>query len=292
MGLVTKRAKDISKRNGLPLIGESVFSEYTNKTFFILGSGASVENLTDEDFKVISQGFSIGINTWPVHDFIPTAYAFESFRDVGRCDTISCALDRIDVHQKLPFIFLELNSFRVNDQNRIKIPEILFTKIFLYGKIPAITNDLDMLSKYLKRFLLDSRKGRIPNWISFSQNATIERLALLGIMLGFKDIVFVGVDLNNTRYFWEKNPKYLTRRGLNKLVSGQTGTVHKTADLNQRKIPTPEVIKLIAKHGYETHGAKCWAADKASALSEFLAVYDFQNFCASSEKKYEETTKK
>ncbi len=40
-------------------------------TFFILGSGGSIEELTTQNFDEIGQQRSVGINNWPVHPFVP-----------------------------------------------------------------------------------------------------------------------------------------------------------------------------------------------------------------------------
>jgi hypothetical protein len=46
-------------------------------TLFILGSGASVEDLGPEYFREINSQVSVGINAWPLHHFVPDLYAFE-----------------------------------------------------------------------------------------------------------------------------------------------------------------------------------------------------------------------
>jgi len=274
--VVISRARHVAKRTSYPLLHEEAFATFPSKTLFILGSGASVEDLQREDFSVIADGFSVGVNAWPVHDFIPTAYAFEPCRNPAKRDAISHALQRQEIHEKPPLILFEINSLRVNRTKRISIPDALIANIFLYAKLPSITKNPDILIQSLRNFLLQAKEGKSPEWLSFGQNASIERLALLGVTLGFTDIVFVGVDLNNTSYFWEKNPEYLTRRGLSALESGQTGSVHKTADPKQKPIPTQIVIKIIAQLARKIHGADLWVSSPKSALAEFLPVYQFR----------------
>jgi len=46
-------------------------------TFFILGSGASVEDLNHSNFHTIRGQVSVGINAWVLHNFVPDFYAYE-----------------------------------------------------------------------------------------------------------------------------------------------------------------------------------------------------------------------
>ena len=51
---------------------------FDNSTVFILGSGSSVKGLSKDRFDYIaSNGVSIGINFWFLHEFIPDYYTVE-----------------------------------------------------------------------------------------------------------------------------------------------------------------------------------------------------------------------
>ena len=44
---------------------------------FIFGSGPSINDLTEKNFKEINKYTSIGVSRWIFHDFIPTFYMIE-----------------------------------------------------------------------------------------------------------------------------------------------------------------------------------------------------------------------
>ena len=50
-------------------------------TLFILGSGASINELTQEQWGFIKQHDSVGFNNWVVHKFVPDFYMFEAVAD-------------------------------------------------------------------------------------------------------------------------------------------------------------------------------------------------------------------
>ena len=45
-----------------------------NDTIFVLGGSETINNITEKQWNFIAKHDSIGINWWPVHEFIPTYY--------------------------------------------------------------------------------------------------------------------------------------------------------------------------------------------------------------------------
>lgn len=276
--LVVWRALKSAENTGYPLLHQDDLGPRHDTPFFILGSGASVEDLGAEHFRSIGQGFSVGVNAWPLHDFVSNAYALESCRNHERSVAISRALQRKEIVKSRPLVLLEVNSARTSRHSNIEIPNALLERTRLYAKTTAITEQRRTVEKELRRFLFKHKRGALPFWLSFGQNASIERLATLAIVHGFKDIVFVGVDLNNTSYFWEQNPNYLRRRGVQAFGSGQHGAIHKTADPLHNPVPTTDVLKILAELAGGMYGAKLWTCSPHSALAKFLDLYSWP-FC-------------
>jgi len=74
-------------------------------TFFILGSGSSVEDLVPSDFEKIHSQVSVGINAWPLHHFVPDIYAYEPVpADDGSHYRTMSRLKRPDIIEALPRI--------------------------------------------------------------------------------------------------------------------------------------------------------------------------------------------
>ena len=57
-----------------------------------------------------------------------------------------------------------------------------------------------------------------------------------GAEMGYRRIVLAGVDLNDTRYFWDEDPD------LAWFGSGQTGQMHRTMDPAVAAVPVDRVV--------------------------------------------------
>ena len=261
------------KFNVSPLEG---LTTKNNNTLFILGSGASIEDLRPEHFDEISEGVSVGINNWPIHDFIADAYSFEASRSTAKKRALSRCLNRDELLKKNPFLLLYSSYFDQGGSHGIDIPEALKTNARIYTSVPSFTRTKSLLYQAMAEHFREIKKGALPRNVALGQNASIERIASLGVTHGFGDIVFVGVDLNNTEYFFEKNPEYLKKRGIDAIPTGQSGDVHKTADPTQKRFPATIFINAMAAAAKTCFGTNMWAANRASALSEYLDTYPWK----------------
>ena len=98
-------------------------------------------------------------------------------------------------------------------------------------------------------------------------------MAHLSLKLGFRRIVFVGVGLNTTEYFWERNPSYLGRRGLLSFDSGQRGMSHETLNSYSRPFSVIEMIARMSKALHESGDHPFRVASKGSELAKVIPTY-------------------
>ena len=92
-------AREVSSRTGLPLLKTLDLRPLkTSDTVFILGSGWSINEITDARWSIIARHDSIAMNFWPFHPFVPRIYLFENIiRKVGSelmFDTLQDRKDR------------------------------------------------------------------------------------------------------------------------------------------------------------------------------------------------------
>ena len=246
-----------------------------NQTFFILGSGSSVEDLTPENFQEISEGLSVGINAWVLHDFVPTMYAYEPVEDTNTDHfwTLSY-LNRPEILSSHPFV-LVLKPRSPFELDQLKqVPPSLLDRTRLYGRTAPYTRKQSNLVSDLER-ALGSLVDPSLDSVLLDSGASIVRMAHLGLKLGFRRIVFVGVDLNTTEYFWERNPSYLGRRGLPSFDSGQRGTTHETLQTNTRPF---SVLDVIWAFGLLASSRGSWqfsVASRQSALRDILPIFQW-----------------
>lgn len=262
---------------GLRFLGDGGEKEFEpseqRTTLFILGSGASIESISDEGFQKIRAGFSIGVNAWPLHHFVPDVYAYEPVDDEAsdHFRTLSL-LDRPEVIERLPSLLIlrprnQLEQFQLD-----QIPKELVDRTFLYGRLTPATRKVRNLSGDLVEFLRGALRRRAVTAL-LDSGATIVRLASLGLVLGYKRIVFVGVDLNNSRYFWEENPHHLSRLGIDSFDSGQRQAVHETMNSENRPFVVTDILRSLSDVAESVFAAQFFVESEHSALSEFLPPF-------------------
>lgn len=246
-----------------------------DETFFILGSGSSVEDLPASGFRTISQGVSVGINAWVLHDFVPTAYCFEPVpnRETDHYNTLSI-LNRPEVVQSMPALLVLRPRTQVEFEQLHQTPIQLMSRILLYGRVAVTTRNQSNLARDTRRSLELLARRRLP-FITLDSGASIVRMTSLAIQLGFKKIVYVGVDLNNTNYFWEVNPSYLAKREIASFASGQTGVRHETLSSGPRPFPVTEMIRGIKEGLADTDDLQLYSGSPNSELARFLPVFQW-----------------
>lgn len=238
--------------------------------FYILGSGSSVENLLPQHFQSISGEVSVGINAWALHDFVPDIYSFEPVtrRDRDHYWTMNL-LDRAEVLSQAPAImFLKPRTPIELEQLRM-VPAELRNHTMLYGRFQPFTRSKHNLAKDLEIVgkLASYNLCALPD-----SGASIVRMAFLGLMLGFPKIVFVGVDLNHTEYFWQRNPSYLSKFGLDDFDTAQNATTHETLGNQNRAFGVMDLVFAMAQLAPKLD-SRLEVASPKSMLADFLPVH-------------------
>lgn len=248
------------------------FLEKSKDYFYVLGSGSSVENLSSRDFDVISTRVSVGINAWALHDFVPDIYSFEPVPSrLSDHFYTMLLLNRPEVLDRNPSIlFLKPRTPVELEQLRMVPPE-LADRLMIYGRFQPFTRQPANLESDFQviRYLKSQNLSVLPD-----SGASIIRMAFLAAVLGFSRIVFVGVDLNHTEYFWERNSEYLKRRGLKNFESGQLGRTHETLSNVNRAFGVVDILRALRNFG-EAHGFSLEVSNPSSVLAEFLPVHNF-----------------
>jgi hypothetical protein len=206
----------------------------SHNTLFILGSGSSITELTDDNFDEIRDHVSVGINVWIAHDFIPDVYSLESRalpitsleyeQNLYRGEKLNRDLV---VNSSPKFLILRPPAPSIAEQF-VPIPEALRDRAFLYGRVnlPDVEENLAAceVKRFLSRFLRqESNLSVLPD-----NGASVIRLIFLGLKLGFEKIVLLGIDLNQNPYFWF-HPDWLSKRPeLAALFPRTSGVPHET----------------------------------------------------------------
>lgn len=266
----------VAKKYGFKRISNIDLSSFAreNRTFFILGSGSTINDLTENQWKEIDSGFSVGMNKWLIHDFIPNATSLEKNWYPELYEKLYN--DPRLINSKHAFLFYpggnieEYSGFPFNVSNEIK------SRIYLHGgSRNTFLNSrkaLDIFHNQKDYVKIVSRK--LKNGLNYEQKGSVYRLTQFAIGSGFKKIVYCGIDLNNTKYFWD-DVDFHSKRGIEKLeiVEQKNNTVHQTDIASERSIPISSVLESL-NQGLAKHGIILSVASNKSKLAEFLPVWN------------------
>jgi len=242
-----KRLRIVASETGLTTLTASVVDQIRRRkpdadTAYILGTGASVAKLTQQQLDHISTQFSIGVNQWMLHSMVPDVYAYEVDYDSRLLES----LDRKDVRLNKPLILFFRPKNRQEQENVAHIPEFLRSETFLYGRTNIWTRKRHNIGPDVSAIFNRLKRKQIFD-VLLDNGASIVRMVLLSALLGFKRIVLVGVDLNNVRYFWHDDPSHLRRLGISDFHSGQRGKVHETLSASTRPFPVNTFVTGLAE---------------------------------------------
>jgi len=222
------RLRSVAETLGLPVFGSDVLRTLRAlkpdaTTAFILGTGASAADLSDQKLEYIHSQFSIGVNQWILHPLIPDVYAYEVDPDARLLQ----ALDRPEVRDNVPHL-LFLKPSRHEDYSNVSyIPDFMRENSFLYSRVNIWTRkdsnigpDFRALTRLIP--LLSDPAILLDN------GASVARMVGLVSLMGFERVVLVGVDLNSVAYFWHRAPALVHDASLRDFGTAQTGSSHET----------------------------------------------------------------
>jgi len=163
------------------------------KSAFFLGCSTSINSLTLEQEQKIQDNFDVWVsNNFMVHKrIIPDFYHME-----------------IKHHRNGPLIHRLAHQKREEYQNVSWIIDQTRTYILNYVSINDYPHENFYLYPKVYRKEEHGKYNPDPNNISVSCNASITVIADIMSRMGYENIYFYGVDMNDSRYFWSGNKDY------------------------------------------------------------------------------------
>lgn len=164
---------------------------------FVLGSGASVDDLASDHWHTIARSTSVGVNFWTAHTFSPDYYALEKM-----------SVNQYQALEPLLSSNAKTSAARVlwfggpNRPNRklLWIFRRLGGSVWFYSGWPLHEGrDGDLRGRFIRLYRLFQH---LPRRLRPALDAghTVSRLVTMAAMNGWKTIVLVGVDLGGS-YF-------------------------------------------------------------------------------------------
>lgn len=259
-------------RRQTKLFSEFVFREYkSSDKLFVLGSGASINEIEVPMWAEITQHDTFAFNNWYFHEHIPTYYMVEiPAGDLGETvlQNLSITSERYArvpkfIKQHLVGQPVDLSSFPSS-----------FLRNAYYGETlhlhaDTIANYGDFLRKLsLFGYNQRSQTFKQPLWTRASLMLALN----FAVQAGYSTVVLCGVDLTNTNYFYQAE-KYQDREFV-KLPVYQTGLVHKTLDPYYYPLTIDQLIYTYREVVLDRHGIDLYVLNDSSALYPALEKYE------------------
>lgn len=240
----------------------------TSDTLFILGSGSSVADLTPDDFAYIRTHDSLGLNFWLIHEFVPTWHMMEPSHHLARNEVMHRLLKRkAEQLRDVPLIM----QYRLCKQLGIgldMVPRELHDNLYLHAPWSLATTDPNQLGHWLRNWKWAHRLGLADLDRLVHHRASLNLAVLFAACCGYRRIVLIGVDLNTTDYFWERNADRYAHCPQPGNV--EKGAVHMTADPKltpqSGALPVTEYLPLLNQVLLKPRGIQLLAANPRSRL--------------------------
>jgi hypothetical protein len=240
---------------------------------FILGSGGSIAQIGDNGWSQIRRHDSIGFNFWMIHPHRPNLYFIEGTRYLETYHTLIKWLHKRESdYRGIPFVIeYKLWSYwgcRLED-----LPEGMRFNTYLNAPLMRPTYDENRMRQYLRSWcaLGANRANQLVNMIH--HRASISALIAAAYCLGYKEIVLVGVDLKNTRYFWEELHDLEGPFPPNIETGDMHATVIQKAERPTYGLPIDLYLRLFDDEILKPSGRRLYNASPISSLNSVLPYY-------------------
>lgn len=266
----------LAKKTGLPTITNLDFTEIKNSdTLFILGTGSSVNRYECNQWKTIAKNDSAGVNYWAIHDFVPDFYSFELPKTEDHRNSLYHIFQaKSSEYKDTPFLLKDVPSHSSKiDINRL--PDSIKANLYLSidTRVPWNQEDLESLRRGYE--LLDKLGYFSQDDIGIVPYscASIVYLTMLGLRMGYDDIVLCGVDLDNPEHFYTEESRHYVDRAIPVKKPEVKRTQHKTIDETAKLITVPEAIDILQATVLEKYDCNLHIGSTESALYPDLPYY-------------------
>lgn len=246
------------------------FKSRFNEVLFILGTGESINLITKKQWAFIDSNRTIGINQWFVHEYIPNFLICEGFRNNERRSDFAVWRDQRLLHYLNTNINVTLlaKDFRKSFFAKEILHLLDGKRAFAFPKFNIMGREYESMIRAIKAL---SRFG-ILDKLPFFSKATITQAIALGCLLGFKEIVLCGVDLNNGLNFWEAT-EYIKDFSKDAPPSLKRNRIHPTMDPRHTKVTVDKIIYSLNDYFLKPRGVKLKVLSESSALHPEIEAY-------------------
>ena len=238
-------------------------------TIFILGSGPSINSISDSRWNFISKHVTVGLNFWLIHNFVP---------DIYFCEVISDKIALANVCSNCLFYFMKKRSeeyksvlkiiMDLSNANTFKwlksLPDNWRDNLhFLYG-IPVLARnkyELEYSISYLVKKKLFEKTDNFGH--VFKYMGTVIAIMTMAVKMDFKRIVLCGIDLSSSKHFFDDKELYKNAPP-EQIYAGRH--LHGTMRSTPMLMPIDSVISVFKTQVLEPRGIELYLESCTSLL--------------------------
>jgi len=248
-------------------------------TLFLLGSGPSINKISDAQWSRIKQKDSIGFNFWLAHDFVPNLYMWQLPSDKVAADSLLNLLEnKLSSYQNVPFIIrgsaFASGKFDTNDR-RLSLLKSL--DVFYLNEYPVHSScaiDPILHYKYVEALGIFNY-GQIgkftPKW-----RGTLGLLISFAYQMGYQKIVLCGMDMMGSSHFWDTGT-YLDVKKKYNLPGEGVSNIQTFTDESHSTNTVPKYVYTMRDWMKQKHGVELFIGNEQTVLYPELPVYNFNN---------------
>ena len=207
-------ARAVAERTGLPQLETLDLSRIkTSDTVFVLGSGWSINEITDRRWEIIGRHDTIALNFWLVHPFVPRIYLFEDINLTEGYEVMFEAFQgllqrRADDYRDVVKVISELQPLGPK-QVAFEIPEGFRPNFYVgYSTGVIARNERELVAgiRYLRQQGIFEPGNHIA-W-HFKYGGSVIAAISLAARMNYRRIVLCGIDLGRAVYFYHHPERY------------------------------------------------------------------------------------
>lgn len=259
------------RRAGLPSLETFDFAALKRSdTLFILGSGASINRISPERWRVIAEHDSVGFNLWLFHPFVPTMYFVEGGRPGRYDDRILQAISaRASHYHSVLKVVMDIGV--EGPQYIYDVDPRFRSNLFAAETVPLVARSEAELRRGIQFLRATGAFERTDRIVSlFKHTGTLTTMIVLGAKLGYRRLVLCGVDLTTAEYFYQDPALFPATADL---VTTPPNQKHLTLTRHSwGTMPVDAAVRELKAQILDPAGIELLVENPHSALASFLPI--------------------
>jgi len=271
-GIYRANTESVSKGMG-EFLTDDFRSRKTSDTIFIMGSGPSINDLTDEQIEEIRRNDSIGFNFWLAHDLVPTFYCFQHTK-YGNGVLYKLFQRKARDYQDVPIIIR--GSMLTKDPKYCEKMQMAYlggSEVYFLNEYPIdskFTGRIDNLIRYLENlgFLEFGKVSRFTPKL----RGTLGLLICFSYQMGYKNIVLCGIDMNDSSHFYDSDDYSEIRKDF-ALPAPGVSNISTMQDRDYSKNTVSDYVSGLSRFMVERGRSSLFISSTQSALSGVIPAW-------------------